>query len=73
MIASARRDVLAVLTELSEAAPDIPLGRLVSNLAMLARGWSQAMPRLDVLVFRRADALFLAALGLSLVPVRVLA
>jgi cobalt/nickel transport system permease protein len=43
------------------------------HLAMLARGWNQAMPRLDVLVFRRADALFLAALGTSLVSVRVMA
>ena len=43
------------------------------HLAMLARGWNQAMPRLDVLVFRRTDALFLAALGSSLVFVRVMA
>ena len=43
------------------------------HLAMLARGWNQAMPRLDVLVFRRTDALFLAALGSSLVLVRVMA
>jgi cobalt/nickel transport system permease protein len=43
------------------------------HLAMLARGWNQAMPRLDVLVFRRADALFLAALGASLLSVRVIA
>jgi cobalt/nickel transport system permease protein len=32
------------------------------HLAMLARGWTQSMPRLDVLAFRRADALFLGAL-----------
>ena len=31
------------------------------------------LPRLDVLVFRRTDALFLAALGSSLVFVRVMA
>ena len=36
------------------------------HLAMLARGWDQAMPRLDVLVFRRADALFLAGARPSL-------
>ena len=43
------------------------------HLAMLARGWSQTMPRLDVLAFRRADALFLAALAAPLLAVRVLA
>jgi cobalt/nickel transport system permease protein len=42
-------------------------------LAMLARGYGGAMPRLGVLAFRRADAAFLAALGLTLVPLRVLA
>ena len=42
------------------------------HLAMLARGWSQTMPRLDVLVFRRADALFLVAL-LPLIATRVIA
>lgn len=41
------------------------------HLAMLARGWSQAMPRLDALVFRRADAVFLAALAAVLLSVRV--
>ena len=41
------------------------------HLAMLARGWRQAMPRLDVLAFGRADAVFLAALG-ALLPFRVL-
>jgi cobalt/nickel transport system permease protein len=41
------------------------------HLAMLARGWQQAMPRLDVLTFGRADAVFLAALA-ALVPLRVL-
>ena len=40
---------------------------------MLARGWNQAMPRLNVLVFRRADTLFLAALGTSLIAVRAAA
>jgi cobalt/nickel transport system permease protein len=43
------------------------------HLAMLARGWSQAMPRLDVLAFRRADALFLGVLGAALLFVRVVA
>jgi cobalt/nickel transport system permease protein len=43
------------------------------HLAMLARGWSQAMPRLDVLAFRRADALFLTALAAVLLSTRVLA
>jgi cobalt/nickel transport system permease protein len=43
------------------------------HLAMLARGWRQTMPRLDVLVFRRADALFLAALGTLLLSVRIVA
>ena len=42
-------------------------------LAMLARGYARAMPRLGLLAFRRADALFLAALVLTLVPLRVLA
>jgi len=42
------------------------------HLAMLARGWRQAMPRLDVLAFGRADAVFLAALA-ALLPIRVLA
>jgi cobalt/nickel transport system permease protein len=43
------------------------------HLAMLARGWRQEMPRLDVLAFGRADALFLTALGGSLLSIRVLA
>ena len=43
------------------------------HLAMLARGWSQTMPRLDVLAYRRADALFLAALATPLLAIRVLA
>jgi cobalt/nickel transport system permease protein len=43
------------------------------HLAMLARGWRQTMPRLDVLVFRRTDALFLAALGTLLLSVRIVA
>ncbi|HEX5782089.1 MAG TPA: cobalt ECF transporter T component CbiQ [Solirubrobacteraceae bacterium] len=42
-------------------------------LAMLARGYSGAMPRLAVLAFRRADVVFLAALALTLVPLRVAA
>jgi cobalt/nickel transport system permease protein len=40
------------------------------HLAMLARGFDQDMPRLDALAFRRADALFLAALALPLLCVR---
>jgi len=42
-------------------------------LAMLARGYAGTMPRLAVLVFRRADTAFLAALALTLLPLRVLA
>ncbi len=42
-------------------------------LAMLARGYAGAMPRLAVLAFRRADVAFLAALALTLLPLRVLA
>ena len=40
---------------------------------MLARGWRQSMPRLDVLVFRRADVLFLFALAAPLIATRALA
>jgi cobalt/nickel transport system permease protein len=43
------------------------------HLAMLARGWSQTMPRLDVLAYRRADALFLLALAAPLLVVRAIA
>ena len=42
-------------------------------LAMVARGYAGTMPRLAVLVFRRADVVFLAALALTLVPLRVAA
>ncbi|MGZ8648902.1 MAG: cobalt ECF transporter T component CbiQ [Solirubrobacteraceae bacterium] len=42
-------------------------------LAMLARGYAGAMPRLAVLTFRRADVAFVAVLVLTLVPLRVLA
>jgi cobalt/nickel transport system permease protein len=42
-------------------------------LAMLSRGYAGAMPRLAVLAFRRADVAFLAALALTLVPMRVVA
>jgi cobalt/nickel transport system permease protein len=42
-------------------------------LAMLARGYAGAMPRLAVLAFRRADTVFLAALLLTLIPLRVVA
>jgi cobalt/nickel transport system permease protein len=40
-------------------------------LAMLARGYDGTMPRLDVLRFARADVMFLAALVLALVPLRL--
>ena len=40
---------------------------------MLARGYAGAMPRLAVLAFGRADAVFLAALAVALVPLRVVA
>jgi cobalt/nickel transport system permease protein len=43
------------------------------HLAMLARGWTQAMPRLDVLTFRRADALFLGGLAAFLLTTRLIA
>ena len=43
------------------------------HLAMLARGWSQSMPRLDTLAYRRADALFLTALATPLLATRLLA
>jgi cobalt/nickel transport system permease protein len=43
------------------------------HLAMLARGWRQTMPRLDTLTYTRTDALFLAALALPLLAVRVIA
>jgi cobalt/nickel transport system permease protein len=42
-------------------------------LAMLARGYAGTMPRLSVLVFRRADTAFLVALTLTLIPLRVVA
>jgi hypothetical protein len=35
---TAREELLACLTELSEAAPDLRLGQLVANLATLAQG-----------------------------------
>ena len=43
------------------------------HLAMLARGWSQNMPRLDTLAFTRTDALFLGALATTLLTTRILA
>ena len=43
------------------------------HLAMLARGWSTAVPRLDPLRLRRADAVFAALLAMALLPARVLA
>ena len=42
-------------------------------LAMLARGYGGTMPRFAVLAFRRADAVFLLALALTLLPARVVA
>jgi cobalt/nickel transport system permease protein len=42
------------------------------HLAMLARGYREAMPRLDVLALRRADVAFVAALA-ALLPVRLVA
>jgi cobalt/nickel transport system permease protein len=62
------------------------LGRMVTALflrsyergervyvAMLARGYSGTMPRLSVLSFGRADTVFLVALAIGLVPMRVVA
>ena len=43
------------------------------HLAMLARGWTTTMPRLDDLALRRADIAFGAVLLVALLPVRVLA
>ena len=43
------------------------------HLAMVARGWSQTMPRLNVLTYTRADAVFLTALAATLLSVRVIA
>jgi cobalt/nickel transport system permease protein len=43
------------------------------HLAMLARGWRQTMPRLDVLAYTRADVIFLAALASTLLTTRLLA
>ena len=42
-------------------------------LAMLARGYGGAMPRIAALAFRRVDAAFLAALAALLLPARVVA
>jgi cobalt/nickel transport system permease protein len=42
------------------------------HLAMLARGWRQTMPRLDTLAFTRTDTVFLAALAMPLLAIRVL-
>jgi len=41
-------------------------------LAMLARGYSGTMPATSTLAFRRADALFLGAIAVGLVGVRIL-
>ena len=42
-------------------------------VAMLARGYTGAMPRLRTLAFARADAVFLVALAAALLPIRVAA
>jgi energy-coupling factor transporter transmembrane protein EcfT len=42
-------------------------------LAMLARGYQGAMPRLSALVLRRVDVLFVAGLAAWLLAVRVVA
>jgi cobalt/nickel transport system permease protein len=41
-------------------------------VAMLARGYAGSTPRLNALVFGRADVLFVAAVAAALVPLRVL-
>jgi cobalt/nickel transport system permease protein len=41
-------------------------------VAMLARGYSGPTPRLDALVFRRADTLFVVGVAGALLPLRVL-
>ena len=41
-------------------------------VAMLARGYSGSTPRLNALVFRRADTLFLVGVAGALLPLRVL-
>ncbi len=40
MISPVRRQVLDILAELSELAPDVRLGQLIANLSYLARGLS---------------------------------
>jgi hypothetical protein len=40
MMSPTRREVLDILAELSELAPDIRLGQLVANLSYLGRGHS---------------------------------
>ena len=40
MIDPVRREVLQVLAELSEVAPEVRLGQLMANLSYLARGLS---------------------------------
>jgi hypothetical protein len=40
MIDPVRQDVLSVLAELSEVAPEVRLGQLIANLSFLARGLS---------------------------------
>ena len=42
-------------------------------VAMLARGYAGATPRLSALAFGRADVLFLAVLMATLLPLRVVA
>ena len=40
MIAQARRELLAVLAELSAACPEMRFGQLIANLSTLAKGLS---------------------------------
>jgi cobalt/nickel transport system permease protein len=42
------------------------------HVAMLARGYAGAMPRLRTLAFGRADAIFLATLAAALLPLRLM-
>jgi hypothetical protein len=41
MMNPVRKELLEILAELSEAAPDVRFGQLITNLAYLSRGLSQ--------------------------------
>lgn len=41
MMNPVRKELLEILADLSEAAPDVRLGQLITNLAYLSRGLSQ--------------------------------